>query len=134
MKKFATVLMLLSVSSLFSGTPPMPPSFGVQASKPYPASCKTLPRMIVFLPPPMEVDFVKCKNDLNMPTLFETKRAVEKEFGKDVKNLSINLAKGFNQLYQVQFELNGKNRVIFVNSQLDRFIDGAVLNFSKKSQ
>lgn len=131
MKKFATVLMLVSISSLFASpsTPPMPPSFGVKSDKPYPESCKSLPKMIVFLPPPMEVDFIKCKNDLNMPTVDEAKEALEIKFGKGVDKVAVSLAEGFHQLYKVEFQLNKESKTVFVNGTLTKFINGSLFDF-----
>jgi hypothetical protein len=134
MKKLATVLLLASVSSLFAGnsTPPMPPSFGGVSEKPYPESCKSLPKMIVFLPPPMEVDFIQCKNDLNMPTVFETQQALNIKFGAGVSEIKVALAEGFHQLYRVDFKLSGTTKTIFVNGDLTKFIDGSTMNFIKQ--
>jgi len=134
MKKIATALVLLSISHLFAAPsrPPMPPMFGSNSAKPYPESCKTLPKMIIFLPPPMEVDFIKCKNDLYMPTVYETQQVLKKRFGKDVQDVTVSLAKGFYQLYRVDFQLNKEKRTVFVNSALTKFIDGKAMDFNEK--
>ena len=130
MKKIVSTLILTSMTSLFAmQTPPMPPSLGANSSKAYPQSCKALPKMIVFLPPPMESDFIQCKNDLNMPTVFETTKAILSRFGKDISGVKVSLAEGFHQLYKVDFSQNKKSITIFVNGSLTKFIDGSVLNF-----
>ena len=133
MKKIISILAIASMTSLFAmpSTPPMPPSFGVKIDKPYPQSCKALPKMIVFLPPPMESDFIQCKNDLNMPTIAETTKAILSKFGKDISNVDLNLAKGFHQLYRVDFIQGKKDRTIFVNGTLTKFIDSSVLDFQE---
>ena len=131
MKRLTTLLVLSSLSLLATNPKvPMPPSFGGLA-KPYPESCKPLPRMIVFLPPPMEADFRKCKNDLYMPTVADASLVLLKKFGKGVSDIKISLADGFYQLYQVDFKLNGKEKRIFVNGNLTKFIDGNIENLRK---
>ena len=125
-KKIITAFIVASLSSaLFAGAPqvpPMPPAF-TKAHK-YPKSCESIPKMIVFLPPPMEREFIQCKNDLNMPTVAEATRFVMKHFGRNFSSLSVKLAEGFYQLYEVNFKLNGKNKKIYVNGQLTKYIDG----------
>jgi len=131
MRKIASILLLVSMSSLFAIMPPMPPSFGAGVSKAYPQSCKALPRMLVFLPPPMEIDFIKCKNDLNMPLVSQTTKILIAKFGKGISEVQVSLAKGFYQLYRVDFFINKESKTIFVNSSLTKFIDGSILNLNE---
>ena len=133
MKKIVPILMLASITSLFAmpSTPPMPPSFGMKSDKPYPKSCKALPKMIVFLPPPMESDFIQCKNDLNMPLISEATKSIITQFGKGISSVKVSLAKGFHQLYRVDFTQDKKSRTVFVNGSLTKFIDSSVMNFTK---
>jgi hypothetical protein len=132
MKKIVSAIIIASVTSLFATpTPPMPPSFGSTMNKPFPKSCKALPRMIVFLPPPMEMDFIQCKNDLNMPMISTASKVLVQKFGK-VSNIRIELAQGFTQLYKIDFVQNGKNKTIFSNGAMTNFIDGSALSFGGK--
>jgi hypothetical protein len=133
MKKILSAVIITSVTSLFANPtpPPMPPSFGSTAHKPFPNSCKTLPRMIVFLPPPMEADFIKCKNDLNMPMMSALSKSLTAKFGK-VSDVKMELAQGFSQLYKVTFKKNNIEKTIFTNGALTKFIDGSVFNFGGK--
>jgi hypothetical protein len=130
-KKVSTVLAILSFSTavtLSANQNMMPPSFGANSDKPYPESCNALPKMIVFLPPPMEIDFIQCKNDLNMPTIAEASKSLVKRFGKGISGVKIELAEGFHQLYKVNFSQSGENKTIFVNGSLTKFIDGSLLD------
>ncbi len=127
MKKIVSAIAVFSLTtgSMFAGNdmPPMPPSFGTKAPKTYPTSCNSLPQMIVFLPPPMEVDFIQCKNDLNMPSVLDTTKALITKFGKTITGVKVTLAEGFHQLYKVDFKLGETQKTILVNSELSKFIN-----------
>jgi|GEM_PF-1740662 hypothetical protein len=129
-----TVVSLTTSVSLFAGgdMPPMPPSFGTKAPKAYPTSCNSLPQMIVFLPPPMEVDFIQCKNDLNMPSLEDSLEVLKAKFnGLKISDVKISLAEGFYQLYRITFKVGEDKKELLVNSELSKFIDNPVISVFK---
>lgn len=130
MKKIISTIAIASITSLFA-MPPMPPSFNsVKSEKPYPKSCSALPRMIVFLPPPMEIDFIQCKNDLNMPTILDVEKALLKKYGKGVSDTKVSLAVGFHQLYRVDYTQDKIVKTILVNGSLTKIIESSASNFN----
>ena len=112
--------------------PPMPPmvptmknktthaqSTKKQKKSSMPKSCGLIPPMVLLLPPPMEKDLVKCKNDLYKPK----KEFVAKQLAKLFKKKKVNVTKieimeDFNQLYKVFYD----KKVILVNKNVDAFI------------
>jgi len=145
MKKFIlSVSSIFLVSSLFAqdnGMPPMPPVFDeVKKNKSQenftrkfvmPKSCKVLPQMIVFLPPPMEEDYNRCKNDLGYPypefADHQLKKMIKNPFViKDVSILS-----DFKEVYKIELteEISkdkSENRVLFCNSSVTKCIKGDI--------
>ena len=107
MKKFA--IFILFVFTLFA----QPPS----APMPLPKECKTIPPMIIFLPPPMEKELIPCKNVVFQPTM----KMVKKRFPKAV---AVTPAKGFERLYAIKME---NNSTIFCNKELSHCIKGKLL-------
>jgi hypothetical protein len=140
MKKFATVLLSLSATSLLASKavmPPMPPSFPTgDEVRGTPKSCKTLPMMIVHLPPPMQVEFDVCKNDLHMPFLSKTAQTLVKKFGKlgKVQLTNISVVEGFHRFYKVDFTLNGVSKTIYTNEKLTHFLDSELKEFEEKKE
>ena len=93
--------------------PPAPP-----AQVPLPKECKTIPPMIIFLPPPMEKELIPCKNVVFKPTL----KMVKKKF-PSAKNISI--AKGFERLYAIELD---NNTTLYCNRDLSACIKGELLH------
>jgi hypothetical protein len=126
MKKFSLAL-AISTASLLAGVsamPPMPPSFpkAEEKKRPFPKSCKSIPMMIVHLPPPMELEFNSCKNDLHMPTDSAVARAVIGWFGPKAVFKSISVAEDFFRLYQVDFTIGENSMTIYTNEKLSKFL------------
>jgi hypothetical protein len=126
---------LLLANSLFADVdremPPMPP-----AEKPkekpmqkfvLPHSCRVLPQMIVFLPPPMEADYHRCRNDLGFPNInyaqYRLKKLIKDDF--TIKNISI--IKDFNQLYEIEILVKNQNISLYCNSSVTKCIRGDIL-------
>ena len=82
-----------------------------------PKECKTIPPMIIFLPPPMEKELIPCKNTVFKPTM----KMVKKKFPKAIK---ITPTTGFERLYTISLE---NNSTIFCNKDLSRCIKGKLL-------
>ena len=88
--------------------PPMPPAMNFDKPKKkiktnskvsMPKECEMIPPMIIFLPPPLEDALTKCKNKLFEPKLEFAKKVFAK---KKLKVKSINIVKGFNELYEIK--------------------------------
>ena len=106
--------------------PPMPPMFPTAkataktaTAKPKsPDSCQLIPPMVIHLPPPMEAELTKCKNELFLPA----KDLVEKNLSTALKQKvvveKIEIVAKFNQLYKITY--NGG--VILTNKTVDAFI------------
>jgi hypothetical protein len=89
--------------------PPMPPNMNIekkhvnksQQKKPennLPKECKIIPPMLIFMPPPLESDLIKCKNKLFLPKLEVAKKVFSK---KNMKVKSVSIVEGFVELYKV---------------------------------
>lgn len=102
--------------------PPMPPMISIKKSKTVkqnlPQSCQVIPPMIFKLPPPMENELIKCKNELNIPKINLVEKRLSKLLKKKVKVKSIEILKKFNQVYKITY--NGG--IIFTNHTVDAFI------------
>ncbi len=108
MKKFA----IFTLFAIFGwAQPPTPPSI------PLPKECKTIPPMIIFLPPPMEKELIPCKNVVFLPSL----KSVKKKFPKAV---DVKPTKGFERLYTITLD---NNETLFCNKELSRCIKGELL-------
>jgi len=102
-----TVSLLLCILTLYAA-PPMP-------SHPLlPKECKTIPPMIIFLPPPMEKELIPCKNSVFLPSL----KNVKKKFPKARK---VEIAKGFERVYKITLD---HNITIFCNKEISHCIEG----------
>lgn len=104
MKKFA---IFISFAFTLFAQPPSSPM-------PLPKECKTIPPMIIFLPPPMEKELIPCKNEVFKPTM----KMVKKKFPKAV---AIAPTKGFERVYTITLE---NNTTIFCNKDLSVCIQG----------
>ena len=116
---------ILLISTLLVGSqmppmPPMIPSIDTKKSvkSTMPKSCELIPPMVIFLPPPMEAELVKCKNNLHKPKKEFVEQQLSKLLRKNIKDKKIEIVKKFNQLYKVTY--NGG--VILVNKNVDAFI------------
>ena len=106
--------------------PPMPPSVphlkvkkqNTKDKNMFPSSCKMLPPMIFNLPPPMENELIKCKNELHIPS----KKLVEKQLSKYLKKkvfvTKVEIVKNFTELYKISY----KGGVILTNKSVSAFI------------
>jgi exonuclease V gamma subunit len=128
------LLALLSSSILLTASdsipmPPMIPSLDTKAhtvskknnsTKPQlPASCELIPPMVIFLPPPMQMELTKCKNQLNKPKKEFVEKQLSKLFKKKITVSKVEVVEKFNQLYKVTY--NGGT--ILVNKTVDGFIN-----------
>jgi hypothetical protein len=137
MKKLATLIVSLSATSLFAGQsmmPPMPPSFPKAENRGTPKSCKTIPMMLVHLPPPMQVEFDTCKNDMFLPFNSKTAQVLVKKFGKEAKLINVSVAEGFHRLYKVDFALGKEMKTIYTNETLTKFLDSQIIEFEEKKK
>ena len=103
--------------------PPMPPMMPTKhiekkATNTTPKSCELIPPMVIFLPPPMEKELIKCKNEMNKPKKDFVQKQLSKLFKKKVIVNKIEIVKKFNQLYKITY--NGG--VILTNQNVDGFI------------
>jgi len=124
------VVLTLSASEM----PPMPPMMANPSKAPQtkpapkapnlPAECTGMPPMIIFLPPPMEAELVKCKNALHKPKLDGVSKKLSQLSGKNVEIKSVKIANGFKELYAVKFVMNKKDRMMYCNSDLSSCIEG----------
>ena len=91
--------------SILFAMPPSPPPIPTKMPK----ECEKIPAMLLFMPPPLEVDLNKCKNLLNLPS----KNLVNRKF-KNV--ISIKPVEGFSMLY----EIKTKNKTFYCNKDLSK--------------
>ncbi len=123
-------LLLLSIFTIFVNAvdtipmPPMIPSLDTKQNtnkknSSIPKSCELIPPMVIFLPPPMQVELSKCKNELNRPKKEFVEKQLSKLFKKPVKVIKIEIVKKFNQLYKVTY-VGG---IILTNKTVDGFIE-----------
>jgi hypothetical protein len=136
MKKLSALLVAVSTASLLAANsmPPMPPSFPTgkkEEKRPFPKSCKSIPMMIIHLPPPMELEFNECKNELHMPTDGKSEAVLKAHFGKGAKFKSISVSEDFHRLYKIDFFLDGKEKTIFANESLTKFVEAPMVEFKK---
>jgi len=127
-----TTLVVVTLSA--TEMPPMPPMMANPEKSPkikpapkasnLPAECTGMPPMIIFLPPPMEAELVKCKNALNKPKLDGVSKKLSQLSGKNVKIKSVTIANGFKELYAVKFVMNKEDRMMYCNSDLSSCIEG----------
>ena len=95
MKKLA--LLFLSIYLFASSQTPPPPPVNVhkKAKKlTLPKECKTIPPMIIFLPPPMEKELIACKNAVFKPRLGYIQKKI-----KDA--IKVEPFKGFERVYKI---------------------------------
>ena len=109
MKKLLIIMPFILLANQAIMMPPMPPSLpGDNAKKKVknhkkekpslPKECSIIPPMLIFMPPPLEADLVKCKNKLFLPKLEFAKKIFAK---KHLKVKSITAVDGFVELYKV---------------------------------
>jgi len=114
--------------------PPMPPMMANPEKAPQtkpapkgsalPQECSGMPPMIIFLPPPMEAELVKCKNALHKPKLDGVSKKLSQLSGKNIKIKSVGIANGFKELYTVKFTMDKEDRMLYCNSDLSSCIEG----------
>jgi hypothetical protein len=105
------LLIFIIGTMLLADKPPAPPKTIL------PKECKTIPPMIIFLPPPMEAELIPCKNAVFKPTM----KMVKKRFPKAK---SVAIADGFERLYRITLE---NNTTLFCNRDLSKCIKGEEL-------
>ena len=99
---------------------PMPPSMpSIDKKSVLPDSCNMVPPMILFLPPPLEKNLIKCKNDIKIPKKKFVQKQLSKLLKKKIVVNTITVVPKFNQLYKVVYN---KNKTILVNQYVDAFI------------
>ncbi|MBT3281316.1 MAG: hypothetical protein HOF69_01580 [Campylobacteraceae bacterium] len=129
--KYKILLNLLAISTFMSAVdtipmPPMIPSLDTKSNNisnkksTIPKSCELIPPMVIFLPPPMQDELSKCKNELNKPKKEFVEKQLTKLFKKKVSVNKIEIVKKFNQLYKVTYN---DADVILVNKTVDGFIE-----------
>ncbi len=104
--------------------PPMIPSLDTKQNtnkknSSIPKSCELIPPMVIFLPPPMEAELSKCKNELHKPKKEFVEKQLSKLFKKQVKVTKIEIVKKFNQLYKITYD----GGIILTNKTVDGFIE-----------
>ena len=100
--------------------PPMPPAMNLKTKKTVksnpnklPKECDAIPPMILFLPPPLESSLNECKNKLFEPKLSFAKKIFAK---KHLKVKSVNIVKGFNELYEIKTD----KKTFYCNKNLSK--------------
>ena len=132
--KSKILLTLFTASTLLSAMdmPPMPPMIPTmntkketvnkkqpkQKKQSMPKSCELIPPMVIFLPPPMEMELTKCKNALGKPSKELVQKQLTKLFKKKIIVKKIEIVEKFNQLYKVTYD----GGTILVNKTVDGFI------------
>ncbi|MEA3315206.1 MAG: hypothetical protein U9Q30_05065 [Campylobacterota bacterium] len=118
----ATMLNALDMPPMM---PPMVPNIDVvennkskETKNKKPDSCAMIPPMVLFLPPPMEIELVKCKNKMGLPKKEFAQKQLSKLFKKDIKIEKIEIVEKFNQLYKITY--NGGT--ILTNKSVNAFI------------
>jgi len=116
----ATMLNALDMPPMM---PPMVPNIDVakhnkSIENKKPDSCAMIPPMVLFLPPPMEIELVKCKNQMGLPKKEFAQKQLSKLLKKDIKISKIEIVKKFNQLYKITY--NGGT--ILTNKSVNAFI------------
>jgi len=84
-----------------------------------PQECQMMPPMMILLPPPMEIQLVKCKNKLYLPKKEFAQAKLSKYLKKQVKIKNIEIVNGFSQLYKIIYN---KTYVIYTNKTVSNFI------------
>jgi hypothetical protein len=141
-----TIAIIAATALLASDMPPMPPGMMDSGKKSVsgeqkkdtkqktkkkgngfkmPKECSTLPPMIIFLPPPMEVEMRACKNALHLPKKEDALKKLKASYKKDVVIKSIEPADGFVEVYQIDIEVDKKQKSLFCNGKLEYCIEGA---------
>jgi len=115
-------LFLLASEVTMPPMPPMPPAIKLTKSDKnkksqkkekkdiLPKECRIIPPMLIFMPPPLEVDLRKCKNRLFMPTIKEVQKKLK------VKVKKIEIVDGFSELYKIVTN----KKVLFCNKDLTK--------------
>jgi len=123
MKKIFFLIPLFLFGQNMPPMPPMPPVMDLPTDKhkekkrpntkvknSLPKECQIIPPMLIFMPPPLENDLIKCKNALFMPK----KELAEKKL--KTKVISIKAVDGFIEVY----EIKTKNSIIYCNKDLSK--------------
>lgn len=97
-------------------------------SKDVPKSCQMIPPMIYKLPPPLEKLVDECKNETNMPA----DQNIKSVFGKDIKELHIEILEDFSKLYKVFFTRKNQKIVKYCNDTLSYCFDLPPKKIEKK--
>ncbi len=105
-------IVLSFASSSMPPMPPMPPVIkstpakkDVKSKKPQlPKECELLPPMVIFLPPPMEAQLDKCKNEIYKPKIEFAQKQLSKLLKKSVKVKSVTVVKKFSKLYKIVYD------------------------------
>jgi len=110
MKKLLFLIPLILFSQNQIQMPPMPPAMNIekQNTKPQkntkndmPKECKIIPPMLIFMPPPLEEDLIKCKNKLFLPNKDVAQNKLSKKY-KNIKIEAISIVEGFNEVYEIK--------------------------------
>ena len=110
--------------------PPMIPSLDTKAPQQksakqtkqksaMPKACELIPPMVIFLPPPMENQLIKCKNEMFKPKKEFVQKQLAKLLKKKITIEKIEFVAKFNQLYKITYN---KNNTILTNKTVDAFI------------
>ena len=75
-----------------------------------PKECSTIPPMLIILPPPLEKDLIKCKNEYFKPS----KEFVFKKL--KIRPKEIKAVDGFENLYEIKYNKN----TIYCNKNLSK--------------
>jgi len=96
--------------------PPMPPMMNFEKEKKkemqprpkkdekkskMPKECEIIPPMLIFMPPPLEKDLIKCKNKFYFPKKDTAQKKLSKLLGKKVQIKSIDIVEGFEGVYKI---------------------------------
>jgi len=129
MKNKIITLLLLSTFGYTIEMPPMPPMVAMdkqnysknhkQTKRSTPKSCDMVPPMVVFLPPPMQVEVDKCNNQLHIPKKELVEKNLSKALKKKISVKKIEIVEKFNQLYKITYN---DGSVILTNKTVDAFI------------
>jgi len=80
--------------------------------------CKTIPLMLIHLPPMIEKDLNRCKNLLYKPDISLAEKKLQELLKMSIKVHKVSIVKGFSMLYKIETSRGD----FYCNKQVDRCI------------
>jgi len=93
------------------------------------AACEIIPPMLTHLPPMLEDDLDKCKNELNLPSKKIAEKQLKKMLKKDIKVKKISALNGFSMLYKIE----SNKGVFYCNRYINSCLRGKIQILKEKT-